>query len=122
MMPTADRAIINLEHVLPKKPEENWPQFTSDEVALYTNRLGNQALLRASDNSDLKSMSFKDKKKVYKQSPYVLTSQIANLADWSPTTNFETSKGLRRLGFEGLANLNPRRAALWSSPRILLPS
>jgi hypothetical protein len=44
-MPTADRAIINLEHVLPKKPEENWPQFTSDEVALYTNRLGNQAFV-----------------------------------------------------------------------------
>lgn len=82
-MPTQDRSIINLEHVLPKKPEDNWPQFTDDEAAMYTNRLGNQALMRASDNSDLKSAKFSKKKGAYTESPYVLTSQIAELDDWS---------------------------------------
>jgi hypothetical protein len=54
-IPSDDRAVINLEHVLPKKPEGNWPEFTEDEAALYANRIGNQALLKASDNSDLRS-------------------------------------------------------------------
>ena len=82
-IPTEDRSIINLEHILPKKPESNWPQFTGDEAAMSVNRLGNQALLRASDNSDLKSANFPDKKSVYAESPYALTSQIAELDDWS---------------------------------------
>ncbi len=82
-IPTEDRSIINLEHILPKKPENNWPQFTGDEAAMSINRLGNQALLRASDNSDLKSASFSEKKIVYAESPYALTNQIAELEDWS---------------------------------------
>jgi hypothetical protein len=40
------------------------------------------ALLKASDNSDLKSIGFAEKKKIYVQSPYVLTSQIAELDAW----------------------------------------
>jgi len=37
-IPTDDRAVINLEHVLPKKPEGNWPGFNDDEVALKQDR------------------------------------------------------------------------------------
>lgn len=83
-MPTQDRSIINLEHVLPKKSEGNWPQFTDDVAGMYVNRLGNQVLMRASDNSDLRSATFSEKRDVYTQSPYLLTSQIAELDDWSP--------------------------------------
>ena len=61
-MPTDDRSVINLEHILPKKPDVNWPQFSEEEVGVFVNRLGNQALMRASDNSDLKSSTFADKK------------------------------------------------------------
>ncbi len=82
-VPTEDRSIINLEHVLAKKPEDNWPQFSDDEVAMYTNRLGNQVLMRASDNSDLKSAEFAEKKSAYTKSPYELTSQISGLDDWT---------------------------------------
>ncbi len=82
-IPIDDRSIINLEHVLPKKPEGNWPQFSEDEVGLFANRLGNQVLLRARDNSELRSVGFADKKQIYANSPYVLTSQIAELNDWN---------------------------------------
>ena len=58
-IPTQDRSVINLEHILPKKPEGNWPQFTDDEAAMYVNRLGNQALLRASNNSDVRSAGWR---------------------------------------------------------------
>lgn len=56
-IPNDDRSVINLEHVLPEKPEGNWPQFTEEQVKLYYKRIGNLCLLRASDNSTAKSSS-----------------------------------------------------------------
>jgi hypothetical protein len=83
-----------LEHVLPKKREGNWPQFTDDEASMYVNRLGNQALLQASTNSSLGSVGFADKKPVLKASRYILTSQIADCADWSAVEIAERQKSL----------------------------
>jgi len=83
-IPQEDGSIINLEHVLPRKPEGNWPAFTEDDHKLRSTRLGNLALMRASDNSEAKSDGFLDKKALYQASPYVLTSQIADLDDWTP--------------------------------------
>lgn len=96
-IPTDDRAIINLEHVLPKKPLNNWTQFSADEVPVWVNRLGNQALMRASDNSSLQSDEFSAKKKVYAQSPYILTSQIADLAEWNDTAIADRQAALAAL-------------------------
>jgi hypothetical protein len=96
-IPQDDRAIINLEHVLPQKPEGNWPAFTEDDVNQYSKRLGNLVLLNASANSTAKSASFQDKRKMYADSPYVLTSQVAEVEDWSPTSIVERQKGLAQL-------------------------
>ncbi|MDA1128617.1 MAG: DUF262 domain-containing protein [Chloroflexi bacterium] len=82
-LPQDDITIINLEHIRPKKSEGNWPQFSPDEADNYVNRLGNQVLIRASDNSNLRSASFKDKVDVYNQSPYVLTNQVASVDEWN---------------------------------------
>ena len=82
-MPTNDATAINLEHILPKKPDKNWPEFTEDEIRLYGNRLGNLALIRASDNSTVGNAPFSEKKKVFKKSPYILTSEIAEYCSWT---------------------------------------
>lgn len=82
-MPVNDQTIINLEHILPKKPMGNYPKFTDEEADLWLNRLGNQTLMRASDNSDSKSIKFEDKKALYAKSPYTLTSQLAAFSDWT---------------------------------------
>lgn len=82
-LPTSDPDIINLEHVLPRKPEGNWPEFTSDEVPIYVTRLGNQALMKKSDNSTAKSDPFSAKSPIYQASPYSLTSHIAAYPAWS---------------------------------------
>jgi hypothetical protein len=82
-IPNDDKAIINLEHILPEKPEGNWPQFNDDQVRLYHRRLGNFVLLRASENSTLKSAPFSEKKSVYADSPYALTSQVAGASNWT---------------------------------------
>ena len=92
LIPNDDKQAINLEHVLPKKPENNWPSFTEDEVNLYVNRIGNMALLQASKNSDLKSDNFNVKKKIYKISPYVLTKQIAEADVWDKKSIVDRQK------------------------------
>ena len=82
-IPNDDRSEINLEHVLPEKPEGNWPKFSDDEVKLYYKRIGNLCLLRATDNSTAKSASFATKAPVYANSPYELTKQISTTEDWT---------------------------------------
>lgn len=96
-VPQDDRQVINLEHVLPKKPEQNWPLFSEDEVRQLSTRLGNVALLRASDNSNLKSEAFEYKKQVFAASPYVLTSQIADVDEWTSETIAERQRRLAEL-------------------------
>ena len=82
-MPTDDGAVINLEHVLPKKTEGNWPQFSEDEVRFSVTRIGNLALMRSSDNGAVGSAAFEDKKVVYDRSPYILTSEVAKSEQWT---------------------------------------
>lgn len=82
-IPNDEKEIITLEHILPEEPENYWPQFSQDDADAYYRRLGNLALLKAKSNSDLKSMDFKTKISVYKESSYKLTSQIATVSDWT---------------------------------------
>jgi Protein of unknown function (DUF1524) len=83
-VPQEDAMIITLEHVLPRKPGSGWPQFTEDEAKNFLTRLGNQVLLRASTNSRIGNESFIAKKEILAQSPYALTSMVANVDEWTP--------------------------------------
>jgi hypothetical protein len=95
-----DKEAINLEHILPEKPGTNYPQFKKEETAIYWKRLGNQVLMRKQDNSALRSSSFSDKARVYKDSPYLLTSQVAAVPDWTTETIKERQKGLAKLALK----------------------
>jgi uncharacterized protein DUF262/uncharacterized protein DUF1524 len=96
-VPQEDREFINLEHILPRKPEDNWPDFSEDDVRSLSTRLGNLALIRTTDNSNLKSEPFVEKKKVYANSPYELTSQVAVVDNWTPVTISERQEQLAQL-------------------------
>jgi hypothetical protein len=82
-IPNDDKGAINLEHVLPEKPEGNWPQFTDEQVKLYYKRIGNLCLMRATDNSTAKSEAFSIKKPIFAKSPYLLTKQISEAIVWA---------------------------------------
>jgi hypothetical protein len=98
--PINDSSVINLEHVLPRKPEENWPQFNEDQVNSHATRLGNLALLRASDNSDIRNGTFAEKKITFAKSPYVLTQQLADPDDWTTASIDERQKVLAELAIK----------------------
>ena len=78
-----DKEVITLEHVLPEKPEGNWPEFTEEELETYHRRIGNMVLLQKKTNSDLKSAGFDIKKPTYKNCPYALTAMVSKLKKWN---------------------------------------
>jgi hypothetical protein len=99
-IPNDDRQAINLEHILPEDPKNNWPEFDEETAKVYVRRIGNLALLLAKKNADLGSADFKTKQQVYKDSPYVLTRQIGDVSAWGPSQIKERQKGLADLAIK----------------------
>jgi hypothetical protein len=89
--------IVNLEHILPEKPGDNYPKFTAEQVASFWKRIGNMVLIRNKDNSDLRSAPFPIKAATYKGCPYVLTSQVATVEDWTVDTIRDRQRVLAKL-------------------------
>jgi hypothetical protein len=84
LVPNANEEEVTLEHVLPLKPESNWPQFDPESAKAYQRRLGNMVLLQQKLNSSLRSSAFSRKRTVLAKSEYVLTSRVGKLGDWTP--------------------------------------
>lgn len=99
-IPNDDKQVINLEHILPQAPQQNWPQFDEEETKIYARRIGNLALLLAKTNSDLQSSDFKTKKAIYKDSPYELTRMIAQNKTWTKEEIASRQKALADLALK----------------------
>lgn len=84
LIPNDDANTITLEHVLPQKPETNWPQWSEDEMKAYAKRIGNMVLLTAQSNSTLKSKPFAEKRESLAASPYETTSMAGEQTEWLP--------------------------------------
>lgn len=73
---------ISLEHVLPMNPAAEW-NIDDDAAQAAQRLLGNMVLLRVNQNVDLGNSTFKEKKKVFAQSGYSITNQVADYAEWT---------------------------------------
>jgi hypothetical protein len=83
LVPNPNEDEVNLEHVLPQKPGNSWPQFTADQALAYSRRLGNMVLMASSSNSLASNAPFSDKKKYYAGSQFLLTKSISGLNEWT---------------------------------------
>jgi hypothetical protein len=73
---------VNLEHILPENPLNNYPNFSDEDHAMYFKRIGNLTLMKTKENNDFKSSKFSDKKVKYKESEFWLTKTLANIDEW----------------------------------------
>lgn len=73
---------INLEHVLPQTPSKDW-KIDAESAQAALRLLGNMVLLRANQNTHLGNATFDEKKKVFKQSGYSITNQVADYKKWT---------------------------------------
>jgi len=99
-IPNEDKESMTLEHVLPQKPEGNWPQFTDDEVKMYSKRIGNLCLLPKTVNSNLKSADQNTKYAIYKDASYALTRQIVTEPVWNVPAIVRRQAGLAKLALK----------------------
>jgi hypothetical protein len=97
LIPNDEQEAINLEHVLPENPGDNWPETDPDVASAYYRRIGNMVLLKASQNSVIGNSSFAEKKPLMKASGYVLTSAVGKKHSWGVKEINERQKSLAAL-------------------------
>ena len=86
---------LTLEHVLPYNPADQWQEYFGRETwSEATDRLGNLALLPASQNRDTDQKKFEDKKKVLQESHIPINKNIASFPDWNIDTLNDHQKWL----------------------------
>lgn len=73
---------VTLEHVLPQKPGKGWGHISPEDAKANYNRLGNQALLAGSVNSQLNNVEFRIKRPALGASAFSLTADIAKNTNW----------------------------------------
>jgi hypothetical protein len=81
-VPNESIADINLEHIMPLNPAEDW-DVDDDLAETSQNLIGNMVLLKSNQNRDLGQMAFAEKKKIYAKSGYDLTKEVANYSQWT---------------------------------------
>ena len=79
-----DEEAINLEHILPVTPGEQWPDFEPEVAKVFHKRLGNMVLLPADENVALGNRGFEEKKAVFKESRLTLTAGVKDYDSWTP--------------------------------------
>lgn len=69
--------VVNLEHVLPKNPQDDWSNFSEEQIISLRNRLGNLTLLQSRINSEEGNANFNSKKVRFGQSELWITKMIS---------------------------------------------
>lgn len=82
-VPNREEEAVNLEHILPQNPGEEWTLDRDTASALYK-RLGNMVLLRHDANAKLGNRRFAEKRESYAKSTNILTAEVGALTDWGP--------------------------------------
>jgi|YNPMSStandDraft_1061717.scaffolds.fasta_scaffold05932_3 uncharacterized protein with ParB-like and HNH nuclease domain len=91
---------VNLEHILPENPSNNYPNFSDEDHAMYFKRIGNLTLMKTKENNDFKSSKFSDKKVKYKESEFWLTNTLANIEEWNIDAINQRQSDLAELAVE----------------------
>ena len=73
---------VNLEHILPQNPENNYPEFTKEQHSSYYKKIGNLTLMKTKENNEFKSSKFNDKKLKFKESELWITNSLSELSKW----------------------------------------
>lgn len=98
-VPNTNARQLNLEHVMPKTLNNDWP-IVEEEHKAMKNRLGNMALLRSRLNSSIGNSGFENKKPHYEQSELILTSEISGYDSWGKDEIEDRQKSLAALAID----------------------
>jgi len=91
---------VNLEHVLPQEPSDNWMHISEEDASNYYKRLGNLTIIDSNLNVAADNASFEEKKEVYRQSRIEMSRSLAEFAEWSTRTIEERQRVLAGIAVE----------------------
>lgn len=102
--PVTDPNIVNLEHILPKNPDQDWGGVMSSDRELVSdclNRLGNLCLLDKPNNKKEASGAYQRKSDIYRKSDFLLTKSIPETyPNWDRSAIDSRQKELAKLALE----------------------
>lgn len=104
LVPNENQDIVNLEHILPQKLNQNWSNFLPEDHQAYYKRIGNLTLLKTKVNSDLSDANFNDKKIVYINSDFTITKSLSNKTQWNKIDIEERQNYLSELALKAWPN------------------
>jgi len=86
MAPLADPEKVNLEHILPRHPDNSWEAVLREDPTMVEecgNCLGNMCLLDKPTNKKQASKAFTEKRPSYEESEFLLTRAVAEeFGEW----------------------------------------
>ncbi|MBK8975266.1 MAG: DUF262 domain-containing protein [Planctomycetes bacterium] len=100
LVPNPNEEEVNLEHVLPLKPESNWPSFDDDAARAYQRRIGNLVLMQQKLNSTARSAAFAKKRATLAASHYKLTAEVGAQPTWDPAAIGQRQQRLAKLAVQ----------------------
>lgn len=77
---------VHVEHILPKKINDEWINFNAEDHETYLWRIGNLTLLGQEYNNRAKNKGFDKKKEIYKKSEIKMTRDLVTIDDWTTLT------------------------------------
>lgn len=88
---------ISIEHILPENYTQEWKDIFWNEIDNYIYKLWNYTLLKESENRWIWNKVYEEKKEIYKNSSYKITSDKINYDEWNNSTLSKRQKELARL-------------------------
>ncbi len=77
---------INREHIMPEILGSDWSHIPQDQAKQFLNRLGNQVLMKQTENSAAGNSGYPVKKKALLASKYSLTKSAGEYKEWTLDT------------------------------------
>jgi Protein of unknown function DUF262/Protein of unknown function (DUF1524) len=99
LIPNEDQ-VINLEHILPGNPQNNWPGIDAEVATAYYKRVGNMVIVQARKNSMMGNSPFSKKRETLQDSAFLLTSDVAKNTSWGVKEINDRQKILAKLAVE----------------------
>ena len=91
---------VHVEHILPKKINEDWINFNDEDHETYLWRLGNLTLLGQEYNNRAKNKGFDKKKEIYKKSEIKMTRDLVSIDDWTTFTIVKRQKDFAEIALK----------------------
>jgi uncharacterized protein with ParB-like and HNH nuclease domain len=102
MVANKDPKVVNLEHILPQKPDASWKAFLSPGIGAedLVDRIGNLTLLILKTNDKIGNKPFQKKQLAYKKSKLKLNTSLKRVKKWSDREIEKRQKELAKIALE----------------------